>query len=163
MSQRRFTRIRAPLTILFAWVSGGAAAQWPETAPIRDDHSGPYHVTILEGGEGITRALTPATASLEANGRWAMTGWVKPARRQTGASVLFGVGADRRDSRALMMLDGTLAFYAAGEMIETGAELPPGRWSAIAATYDGSRVRVYVHGGESGGSSAPVSIISPAA
>jgi hypothetical protein len=39
---------------LLALLSAGAFAQ----VPLRDDHSGPYNVTILEGGEGLTRSRT---------------------------------------------------------------------------------------------------------
>ncbi len=63
--------------------------------PLRDDHTGPYNVTILEGGEGFTRKLEPGTASLEANGAWSMSGWVNAKRLQPGGAVLLAVGGRR--------------------------------------------------------------------
>jgi hypothetical protein len=43
---------------LLALLSAGAFTQ----VPLRDDHSGPYNVTILEGSEGLTRKLEPGLA-----------------------------------------------------------------------------------------------------
>lgn len=156
MQKRSIAPVRACLTILIASLAPPALAQWTETAAIRDDHSGPYNVTILEGGEGLTRPLTAATASLEAGSSWTMTGWVNPRREQPGVAVLFAVGANQREGRALLTLDGTLAFYAAGQTIETGARLAPGSWTAVAASYDGARLRLYANGKEVGGANVDV-------
>jgi hypothetical protein len=147
MTKRFIASVRAALTILFALVCSAAAAQWPATAPIRDDHSGPYNVTILEGGEGLKRPLG-ARPSLEAKGSWSMSAWVNPRREQAGAAVLLAVGANQQDGRALLTLDGALAFHAGGQMIETSVKLAPGTWTAVAASYDGKRIRLYVNGNE---------------
>ena len=85
MSKLFVARVSAALTILLALVSVSATAQ----VPLRDDNSGPYNVTILEGGEGLTRDLQPGTASLDTNASWSMTGWVSPKRIQDGGVVLF--------------------------------------------------------------------------
>jgi hypothetical protein len=65
MSRRSFARVCASLTILcsFALNAGAQAA-------VREDHSDPCNVTILDGGEGVMRPLTTDTTSLEANGSW---------------------------------------------------------------------------------------------
>jgi hypothetical protein len=52
MSIRDSAHLAARLTIFLAML-GPAFSQ----VPLRDDNSGPYNVTILEGGEGITRPL----------------------------------------------------------------------------------------------------------
>ena len=111
MSKRSRARVGAPLTILLALVSLSAAAQ----VPLRDDHSGPYNVTILEGGEGLTRKLEPGTASLEANGSWSMTGWVNTKQLQGGGVLLLAVGGAQADGRALMLRDGKPALWAGGK------------------------------------------------
>ena len=70
----------APLTILLALPFDHRC----RPGAGRDDHSGPYNVTILEGGEGLTRKLEPGTASLDADGAWSMTGWVNREAHTTG-------------------------------------------------------------------------------
>jgi hypothetical protein len=146
MSQRSFARFCASLTILCSFGMNAGA----QTA-VRDDHSGPYNVTILEGGEGLMRPLTTDTASLEANGSWSMTGWVNPARKQPGTTVLFGVGSSQEDGRVLMLAEGEFVLFVAGRPIQSGAGVPPGKWTAVAATYDGQRARLFVNGKEVGG------------
>ncbi len=145
MPQRFFARFSA-LTILCSLVTIANA----QTA-LREDHSGPYNVTILEGGEGLTRPLTPVSASLDANGSWSMTGWVNPKRNQPGTQVLFGVGGSPEDGRVLMLTEGEFTLFAAGRAIQSGAAVSPGRWTAVAATFDGKRARLFVNGREVGG------------
>ena len=150
MQNRICARLRAPLTILMMLIATEAAAQWLESAAIRGDNSGPYNVTILEGGEGLTRALG-ADASLDANGSWSMSGWVNPKRLQAGTTVLFGVGSSAQDGRVLMLTEGEFTLFVAGRAIESGADVPAGKWTALAATYDGKRARLFVNGKEVGG------------
>jgi hypothetical protein len=156
MQHRPVARLRAPLTIVMMLMAGVALAQWPETAAVRADHSGPYNVTILEGGEGLTRPLSADSASLAANAPWSMTGWVNPRHAQQGTAILLAVGSSQQDARALMITNGTLTFWAGGRAIETGASVPAGQWTAVAATYDGSRLRLHVNGNETGGDSLDI-------
>ena len=135
MSKRSRVQSCTPLTILLALLSAGAFAQ----VPLRDDHSGPYNVTILEGGEGLTRKLEPGTASLEANGAWSMTGWVNPRRIQHGTR---GPARRRqiaaRMARALFLADGKPALYVDKQVLASDSAIASGSWTAIAATYDGT-------------------------
>ena len=55
MLKRLRASARWSLTILLALATTGVSAQWAATALVRNDHSGPYNVTILEGGEGLTQ------------------------------------------------------------------------------------------------------------
>jgi hypothetical protein len=142
MSKRLVARVRAPLTILFALISGFALAQ----VALRDDNSGPYNVTTLEGGEGLTRKLEPGTASLDANAPFSMSGWVNPKREQSGAAVLLALGSSQQDGRAIMLNDGKFSLWAGGRELASGLAVAPGRWTALAATYDGKRATLYVDG-----------------
>ena len=100
MSKHLFARLSVLLTILCATSAHAQSAA---------DNSGPYNVTILEGGEGLTRKLTEQTASLGANQPWTVTGWVKPQRRQDKAVVLLAVGSAPEAARALMLVNGKFA------------------------------------------------------
>ena len=144
MSKRSHAKFCVPLTILLALFSVSATSQ----VPLRDDHSGPYNVTILEGGEGLTRKLAPGTASLEANGAWSMTGWVNPRRIQPGPAALLVVGDTPADARAIFLADGKPGMYADNQTLIGDSTVASGSWTAIAATYDGTTARLYVNGRE---------------
>ena len=113
MSTRSRVQLCTSLTILLALLSVGAFAQ----VPLRDDNSGPYNLTILEGGEGLTRKLEPGTASLDANGAWSMTGWINPRRIEPGPAALLVVGKTPTDSRALFLADGKPGLYADNQVL----------------------------------------------
>ena len=144
MSTRSRVQLCTSLTILAALLSAGAFAQ----VPLRDDNSGPYNVTILEGGEGLTRKLEPGTASLDANGAWSMTGWVNPRRVQPGPAALLVVGNTPADARAIFLGDGKPGLYADNQVLVSDSAVANGSWTAIAATYDGTTARLYVNGRE---------------
>src|SRR6188768_166118 len=127
MSKRSRAGVSAPLTILLALFSANTFAQ----VPLRDDNSGPYNVTILEGGEGLTRKLEPGTASIEANGSWSMTGWVNTKRVQDGGVVLLAVGGSPEDARALMLRDGKPSLWIGGSELRSAAGLAADTWVAI--------------------------------
>ncbi|HEU5138064.1 MAG TPA: LamG-like jellyroll fold domain-containing protein [Steroidobacteraceae bacterium] len=144
MSMRSGAVVRAPLTILFALLTTTALAQLPPGNVL----SGPYNVTILEGGEGLTRKLDVGASSLAANQPWAMSGWVNPQRIQAGGSVLFAVGASQADGRALVLRDGRPALWASGKDLSGSTAVAPGTWTFLAASFDGKRARLYVNGRE---------------
>ncbi|HUQ11754.1 MAG TPA: LamG-like jellyroll fold domain-containing protein [Steroidobacteraceae bacterium] len=136
------------LTILGALATVSSAQGSSQAA---SDATGPYNVTILEGGDGLARKLPDGTASLAAGGSWSMTGWVNPKRNQDKAAVLFGVGSSAESARALMIVGGKFMLFADGRAVESGTEVPAGRWTAIGAAFDGKRARLYVNGNEVGG------------
>jgi len=144
MSKRSRALVCAPLTILFALLSTSIPAQAQRLVPL----SGPYNVTILEGGEGLTRDLGVGTYSVAAGVPWAMSGWVNPQRIQPGGSVLLAVGGSQANGRALLLRDGKPALWAGGKDLSSDTPLAPGTWTALAATYDGTRARLYVNGRE---------------
>lgn len=48
------------------------------------DNAGPYNLTFLQGGVGMSRPLTADNPVLSANATWSMTGWMRPALVQPG-------------------------------------------------------------------------------
>ncbi|HEU4691621.1 MAG TPA: hypothetical protein VFS23_24830, partial [Vicinamibacterales bacterium] len=92
----------ALFSILFAFAV-------PANAANRDDNSGPYNVRILEGGEGLSRKLSPETASLEAGGSWSMTGWINPTRVQAEFTPILSVGGKSATARVLALDGGKLS------------------------------------------------------
>ena len=111
---------------------------------------GPYNVTALEGGVGIVRPLAARSPVSATAAPWSMTGWLRWTRRQYGELVVaaVGAGAPAGDGwRGLFLTDGELrASIAPGVTLRGSTQLQPGRWTAVAVTYDGAVARLYVDG-----------------
>jgi len=111
-----------------------------------ETNSGPYNVTILEGGEGLSRKLPSASAWLAAGSSWSVTGWINPRRAQSDFVALLAVGSERANARVLALNGGKLALQVGDQALTSSAEARAGVWTAIAATYDGRIARLYVNG-----------------
>jgi hypothetical protein len=110
-------------------------------------NSGPYNVLILEGGEGLSRKLSPDFAPLAAGAPWSISGWINPRNAQRGGIDLLCVGSGE-NARALGLNDGNLSLRIGMRVLSSDAPVPPEKWTAIAATYDGRHLRLYVNGSE---------------
>src|SRR5882762_815468 len=126
---------------------------------------GPYNVTALEGGVGIIRPLAARSLVSAAAAPWSMTGWVRWTRRQSGelAVAAVGAGAPAGDGwRGLLLADGELrASIAPGVTLHGSTDLQPGRWTAVAVTYDGAVARLYVDGTLESAQRAATKTVSP--
>jgi hypothetical protein len=110
-------------------------------------NAGPYNLTFLEGGIGMSRPLTTDNPALPANAAWSLTGWVRPTLGQSGDIVIAAVGDPASSScRCLMLHDGKLQIRAGGFEISAPQPAQAGNWYALAATYDGRSLRLYIDG-----------------
>ncbi len=100
------------------------------------DGGGPYNVRILEGGIGIERAF-PAAAP---GAPFTLSAWVKPDRIQPGEVTLIQQG------RALVLSDGRPALRLGETLLTASTPLTAGRWTHLAATFDGKTARLYIDG-----------------
>ncbi|MGA2190340.1 MAG: LamG-like jellyroll fold domain-containing protein [Steroidobacteraceae bacterium] len=122
----------------------------PETGP----NLGPYNATFLEGGIGIDRPLAAGSELVAAAASWSITGWISTVRREPGVVIVAAVGdcaggAGAAGWRGVYLADGELrASLGSGVTLRSATQLQPGRWYAIAATYDGAMARLYVDGEE---------------
>jgi Exo-beta-D-glucosaminidase Ig-fold domain/Concanavalin A-like lectin/glucanases superfamily/Glycosyl hydrolases family 2/Glycosyl hydrolases family 2, sugar binding domain/Glycosyl hydrolases family 2, TIM barrel domain len=111
------------------------------------DNAGPYNLTFLEGGIGMSRPLASDNPALSANAAWSITGWVRPTLGQSADVVIAAVGDTTISScRCLMLHDGKLQIRANGFEISTPRPAQVGNWYALAATYDGQSLRLYIDG-----------------
>lgn len=153
----------ALLSALFAPAPPAHAAQSAATGV--DENLGPYNVAVLEGGIGLRRPLAADTALIAAGTPWSITGWVNWTRRQPGKAIVAGVGeVDTKRSawRGVLLLDGELALLMnPAHTLRSGTILQPGRWYAIAATYDGTTARLYVDGKECAAAAAATLKVGP--
>jgi hypothetical protein len=111
------------------------------------DNSGPYNLTFLEGGIGMSRPLAADNPTLAADASWSITGWLRPTIGQSGDVIVAAVGdTDITSCRCLMLHDGKLQIRAGGFEVSAPQPMQPGNWYALAATYDGQSLRLYVDG-----------------
>ncbi|GEN98611.1 glycosyl hydrolase [Novosphingobium sediminis] len=122
-----------------ALLAASALTAPPACAEVPDG-GGPYNVRILEGGIGIERDLPAASAVLAANASFTFSAWVKPDRIQPGEVTLIQQG------RALVLSDGRPALRLGEKLLTASTPLAVGRWTHLAATFDGKTVRLYIDG-----------------
>ncbi len=107
---------------------------------------GPYHARFLEGGEGIRDAVDAGNPVLTSHASWTIHAWVR-SDRQDGPVLIGGLGESAHDSgRYLGLRDGKPFLRLAGEEMAGAAALSAAEWHFIAATFDGSRARLFVDG-----------------
>ena len=77
-----------------------------------------------------------------------MSAWVRPSGPPDGPTLIAGLGNPlAEDSRYFALIDGKLAFrLGEGNILNTSTVLTPGSWHLIAATFDGSIVRLFSDG-----------------
>src|ERR1035438_9001822 len=92
-------------------LSRAAPATLPALTPTAN--FGPYNVTFLEGGVGLTRPLSAEAAPLGIGASWSMTGWLRCAHRQSGEVIVAAIGdVAGGEWRGLELSDGALSFVA---------------------------------------------------
>lgn len=120
-------------------VAGAIAASALNAAPVHaevPDGGGPYNVRILEGGIGIEREV-PAAA---VNAPFTLSTWINPDRIQPGEITLI------QEGRALVLVDGRPALRLGQTLITAAAPLAAGRWTHLAATFDGKTAHLFIDG-----------------
>jgi len=127
---------------------------------------GPYNATFLEGGIGVARPLSAESTVIAAAAQWSMMGWLRWVRHEPGEYVVAAVGnsagAAAGGWRGILMADGELEVAVAPRVtLRSRTILQPGRWYAIAATYDGAVARLYIDGSERAASRAATVTVEP--
>ncbi len=135
------TWIRWTVAVLAAgWLSCAQAA--PPIGAL-----GPYNVTVLQGGVGMTRSLAADAPILAAGASWSITSWVKLDVAWPGEVAVAVVGdVGSNASVALVLQDDRLGLRAFGQALDSQAAFPVGVWRAVAAVFDGKSVRLYLDG-----------------
>ncbi|MEJ1965095.1 MAG: LamG-like jellyroll fold domain-containing protein [Gammaproteobacteria bacterium] len=125
---------------------------------------GPYNVTFLEGGTGLTRPLAPDMSLLRGRAQWSLSGWIYPSRERAETIVVAAIGdSTAATCRCLQLRNGKLALRLGGSTELAGNfAIAAKEWTAIAATYDGNLARLYVNGSEVASATAETNAVTPA-
>jgi hypothetical protein len=129
---------------------------------------GPYDLTILQGGIGMTRALPADTPLAAAGAAWSVGGWYRFDVAPREAVVLAGLGDPASASCVCLQADAAgvsvrlgagvahandsandsdnLNARAAAFAVSASAPAITGAWHFVTATYDGTSVRLYLDG-----------------
>ncbi len=121
-----------------------APAARADTVTSAPGTSGPYNLTVLQGGVGTTRTLPADTAILHAGAPWSITSWLRIEAPQQGPVVLASFGNDA--ALSLLLDDNHLSLRGSGAVIQGDVPVAANQWHAIAATFDGREVRLYIDG-----------------
>ena len=94
-------------------------------------------------------ATSPATRNLDLTSRMTLEAWVRPSKLAPGhATLIAKTRASGGFPYGLSLTDGRPYAYGwiAGRLVKSraGVRLPKNRWSFVAATYDGSTLRLYI-------------------
>ena len=123
---------------------------------------GPYNATFLDGGVGLTRALSGQAAPLAAQAPWSMAGWLRMAHPQSGQAIVCAVGDIAGEEWwGLAVRDGLLSLAVGSTTLRGGAALEAGRWYAVAAVFDGAAAHLYVDGREVAAQQVSTPRVSP--
>ena len=156
----RLTGASAALTVIVA----AALMTTALAAPDPRANVGPYNVTFLEGGTGLTRPLGTDMPLLGAHAPWSMAGWINPSRERAETVVVAAIGdAAAATCRCVLLRNGKLALGLGGSTsIASDSAIPAKEWTAIAATYDGTTARLYVNGNEIASKAVDTTAVTPA-
>jgi hypothetical protein len=164
-------RINSRLTVsgcLFAVLSMTSLSSAATGGTVDADvNLGPYNMTFLEGGIGVTRPLAAGSNTIGAAVSWSMGGWLRAVRLQPGEVIVAAVGDSAGGPgtdgwRGIYLADGEVrASWGRGATLRSGTTLQPGRWYAVAATYDGTLARLYVDGKERAEGRAATTAVDP--
>jgi hypothetical protein len=130
---------------------------------------GPYNVTFLGGGVGLSNPLAPDSPVLQAAGAWSMSGWLRADRSSDAPVIVAALGDAAPDAcRCLMLQHGELVLQLGVDVtLHATQTLAPGSWHALAATYDGHTARLYLDGSQvaardaATGAAAPMLRLAP--
>ncbi len=154
--------------MLIRWIQGLAlpALLWAGMAsaePPAPGTYGPYNVTLLQGGIGMTRGLPDGAKIVAAGAAWSISAWVKIDVAQQGRVTIAGIGEPESDACLCLLLEsGRLGLHLSGGAdLQSDATLAAGTWHAVAATYQNGQALLYLDGQRVANGSAATGRVIP--
>ena len=143
--ERSFTRAAS---LALALCVATAAAQAP---PVATDppQFGPYNGTFLADGPGLAKPIPNAhDPVLLADSPWSLFCWIKTSEPVDTFELVAGIGSTSAEYPRYLAIDAgkVTLWMGEGNQLTGPANLQPGVWHLLAASFDGSRFHVYSDG-----------------
>ena len=126
------------------------AAQPPATVVVSDPPQwGPYNGTFLPDGPGLRVPISdPRDPILLADSVWSLSCWIKATDPLDAFSLVAGVGSPAAEYPRYLAVDaGKVALWMGEDnQLTAPANLKPGEWHLLAASFDGSHFHLYADG-----------------
>lgn len=133
--------------VVAALLATAANAQWYKMPDVSTPY-GPYHARFLPAGEGLVESVVADDAVLAPNAAWTIYAWIRTRDRSAGNVLLGGFGDPASaDGRYLGLRDGKPILMSGSEECLRGEQtIARGAWTFVAATFDGTTVRLFLGG-----------------
>jgi len=132
------------------WICVSCATLAKAQFPITNDPPlyGPFNGFFLADGEGLKKNLAKDDSVLRADSPWTLYCWVRPVEAPSGMTLVAGVGnTDEEYPRYLAIESNKAAVWTGKDNSLAGvANVAPGSWHMLAATFDGREFRLYSDG-----------------
>ncbi len=118
----------------------------PTSAP--PDVYGPWNAEILPDGLGVAAELDATDALLHAEASWTLVAWVNTTDATHATELIAGMGTPNEEYPRYLALTTGKAMLYLGERntLSGGAQIRPGTWHLLAASFDGVEFRLYEDG-----------------
>jgi hypothetical protein len=144
-TKRSFARAAV---VALALYSAAAAAQNPVVVT-DPPQFGPFNGTFLPDGPGLIKAIPDAhDPILLADAPWSLYCWIKTAEPVDTLELVAGIGSTTAEYPRYLAIDtGKVTLWMGDDNQLSGvANLKPGQWHLLAATFDGTRFYLYTDG-----------------
>lgn len=100
---------------------------------------GPYNGVFLPGGDGLTKYLNEHDSVLRSDSPWTLYGWIRADEALTAPSLIAGLGDPAEEYPRFLGMNGDnlMLWMGRDNSLQFPANLGPGEWHFIAATFDG--------------------------
>src|ERR1700759_2115067 len=113
---------------------------------------GPYNVTSLPGGRGLSKPLEGEQFLLDYGARWSMVFWFRSSEALSGSTLLAGFGDPGSGNARYVGLSGNhlILWLGRDTNLRSQSELTPGEWHFAAIVCDGQSATLYADGTAAG-------------
>ena len=158
--ERKYNVLTLTLLAVFVCVPAASAQ-----LPITNDPPlyGPWNGTFFSDGDGLHERMVKDDSVLRADSPWSMFCWVRPEEAPKGLTLLAGAGSVTEQYPRYLAADANhITLWVGTEnSLSAAASLVAGQWQLLAATFDGSKFRIYFNGAEMGSGVLALGTVSP--
>ncbi len=147
--------------ILLVCACSAGSAQIPVTND--PPFYGPFNGVFLPGGDGLRKPMVEHDTVLQASSPWTLYAWIELQEALAAPTLFGGLGTlDEEYPRMLGYDSGKLVLWMGSDnSFSAPAQLAPGKFHLVAATFDGATFRLFSDGKEVGSGKLALGAVSP--